>query len=281
MPWNTDIIRSLLLEAGRIALGAKEDLRSEFKRDRSIVTRADKEIEALFTKALERPEAGAFLIGEETVEEKGEPYIARAMEEECFVLDPVDGTAPYAHRLPLWGVSIGRMVHGELVDGAVYLPDMQEMVLSDGPEVIEGTLRGSEWTWRRVGAPHPAFGEYGLISITQGMAKRGRVSLPNPVVTLGTAVVPLVGLLQGRFVAYVGSVKLWDLAGSLPLLLRKGFSVTVCPEGERREVTARVEERTYHLQPDSKYRWSLRSDLLVCYPKDEERLRAGFRSTEE
>jgi len=280
MPWNLEVIRPLLLEAGRIALGAKEDLRSEFKRDHSIVTRADKEIEALFTKALERPDDGVFLIGEETVEEKGEPYLARAMAEECFVLDPVDGTAPYAHHLPLWGVSVGRMVRGELVDGAVYLPDMREMVLSDGAEVLEGRLRGSEWTWKRMGAPRPAFGDYGLISITQGMAKRGRVSLPNPVVTLGTAVVPLVGLLQGRFVAYLGSVKLWDLAGSLPLLLRKGFSVTVCPEGDRREVSARVEDRTYHLETGTRDRWSLRSDLLVCYPADEVRLRAGFRSTE-
>ncbi len=38
--------------------------------------------------------------------------------------------------------------------------------------------------------------------------------------------VPLVGLLRGLFLAYVGSLRLWDLAGSLPLLHRLHFSVT-------------------------------------------------------
>jgi hypothetical protein len=94
------------------------------------------------------------------------------------------------------------------------------------------------------------------------------------------AVVPLVGLLQGKFLAYLGSVKLWDVAGALPLLLRKGFRATVRVDDEIREVTTRFEDRTYCLEPGHRWRWGLRSDLLVCRPDDEARLRTSFTSGE-
>jgi hypothetical protein len=173
------------------------------------------------------------------------------------------------------------MEGGVLTDGAVYLPDMGEMVISEGEKVLQGTRRGGGWDWVELGDTDPRWKPYGLIAITQALAKRGRVMLPNPVMVLGVAVVPLVGMLQGRCLAYLGSVKLWDIAGVLPLLLRKRFSVSVVEKGEIRDVSARVEERTYHLDPGSRKRWALRSDLLVCQRGEELRLRSSFQSGEE
>lgn len=296
MAWDPPQIRELLLEAGAIALGRKRDLRAELKADRSIVTAADREIEALLEHTLADPSAGRYLIGEETVGGRGEEYIRDAFRGECFVVDPIDGTAPYAHGLPVWGISIGRMERGVLTDGAVYLPDMGEMLLSDGGAVLQGVRREGSWQWAPIGATAAAGGVrgasesptgppdggatpddgHGLVSITQVVAKRGKVLLPNVVVVLGTAVVPLVGLIQGRFVAYLGTVKLWDVAGSVPLLLRKGFSITVRVGDDVRHVTERVEEATYRLDPESDRRWSLRSELLVCRPADEARFRVSF-----
>jgi fructose-1,6-bisphosphatase/inositol monophosphatase family enzyme len=281
MPWNKDRIIDLLSEAGAIALRTKKDLGCEVKADRSIVTRADREIEGFLSRELERPEKGAYLIGEETIAAKGEEYIEKALQEECYVVDPIDGTAPYAHQLPNWGVSIGRMQGSVLTDGAVYLPELGEMVLNDGSTVLQGSRAGSQWTWSELEPRGRPVDSYGLLAVTQGIAKRGKVSLPNPVMVLGVAVVPLVGMLQGRFTGYLGSVKLWDIAGVLPLLLMKGFSVTVFPRGERRVVTNRVEEHTYHLRPESQRRWGLRSDLLVCRPEDELRFRSGFTEGEK
>jgi myo-inositol-1(or 4)-monophosphatase len=280
MPWNKETITRLLVEAGEIAARVKRDLRFELKADRSIVTPADKEIEALFARELERPSEGTYLIGEETVEAKGEPYLRAAMEHEAYVVDPIDGTAPFAHQLPNWGISVGRMERGALTDGAVFLPECGggEIVLSEGSAVLQGTRRGSRWDWKELEPARGPLNAYGLIAITQGIAKRGKVMLPNPVMVLGAAVVPLIGLLQERFLAYIGSVKLWDIAGSLPLILRKGFSVTVMESGERREVSERVEARTYHLEPNSPKRWALRSDLVICWPDEESKFRASFRS---
>jgi fructose-1,6-bisphosphatase/inositol monophosphatase family enzyme len=276
MSWNKDDIIALMLEVGEISLRLRRDIRHETKADHSLVTAADREIEGVITRALENPEDGTFIIGEETVAQKGEDYLAEAMRKETFVVDPIDGTVPYAHGLPNWGISIGRMDRGRLVDGAVYLPMFGEMVLSDGDAVLEGSREGENWTWREIGESTPDDDGRRLTAVTQEVAKRGRVELPNPVMVLGAAVVPLVGLLQGRFAAYLGSVRLWDVAGGLPLLLRKGYSITVCPDGERREVSATVDDQVYVLDPNSRQRWKFRTDLLVCHPSDEERFRAAF-----
>lgn len=280
MSWNKNQITDLLEEAAAIAQRTKRDLRCELKTDRSLVTQADKDIEALFSRSLEDPADGRYIIGEETIHKKGESYIEDAFREECYVVDPIDGTAPYAHLLPVWGISVGRMEAGVLTDGAVYLPDMGEMVLSDGDDVLAGVRTRNGWQWGVVEDPPDRVEGYGLLAVTQSVAKRGRVTLPNPVLVLGTAVVPMLGLLHGRFIGYLGSVRLWDVAGALPLLLRKGFSVTVRVGDEIRSVTSRVEDRTYHIGSDSKRRWALRNDLLVCLPQDEERFRVSFTSGE-
>jgi len=177
------------------------------------------------------------------------------------------------------------MEGGVLTDGAVYLPDFGEIFLSDGKEVLvgtqpEGTRKGrtdDPWVWKAVDGPRVQFNAQTPVAVTQALAKRGQIHLPNPVMVLGVAVVPMTGLLLDRFQAFLGSVKLWDVAGALPLLLRRGFSVTVTHEGKPREVTGRVDEDVYSLRPDSKKRWAFCSDLLICDPESQLRLRTSFR----
>ena len=286
MSWDRVEIARLLLEAGILARSKQRGIVYERKSDRSLVTEADRAVEAMLSNALEDVEAGKYIIGEETVFDRGEDYIASAMAAETFVIDPIDGTVPYAHQLPNWGVSLGRMVGGRLLDGAVFLPAIGEIVISDGDDVYEGVREVGDtdpgaWSWRKLDPPSSDREGDRLIAITQAVAKRGRVELPNPLMVVGAAVIPLVGLAQGRFAGYLGSVKLWDIAGALPLVLRQGFSVTVSPGGERREVTTEVNDATYQLGPESRNRWKLQTDLLVVHPHDEARFRAGFVYGEE
>lgn len=279
MSWDRERIIDIIVRAGGVARGLKKELRHELKADQSLVTQADREVEELITGELEDTGSGIYLIGEETVAQKGEDYIASAFREEAYIVDPVDGTSPFAHGMPNWGVSIGRMEAGVLRDGAVFLPDFGEIVMNDGEDVLEGVLEEGRWSWRKLEPAPRETGSSRLIGITQRLAKRGKARVRNPVQVLGAAVVPLVGLLQGRFGGYLGSVKLWDVAGALPNLLRHGFSITVREGDEIRRVTAEVNDHVYHLRPESRRRWSFRSDLLVCRSEDEERLRESF--TEE
>lgn len=276
MSWDRERIFGLLLEGGEIALRSRKNLRREFKQDQSIVTQADREIEALCARRLEDAAAGVYFIGEETVNQKGEDYIQRALREECYVVDPIDGTSPYAHGLPYWGVSIGRMEGGSITDGAIYLPALGEVVLSDGKKVMEGSLENGAWNWRELPAPRREPGTSGLVAITQAVAKRGKVLLKNPVLVVGAAVVPLAGLVQGRILAYLGSVRLWDVAGALALVQRFDFSVTVREGSEIRRVGAGVNDHVYRLEPGTRGRWFFRSDLLICYPEDEQKMRKAL-----
>jgi hypothetical protein len=170
------------------------------------------------------------------------------------------------------------MVGGVLVEGAVFLPDYGELVLSTERGIEEGKLQNGAWIWRELRPPPRPVGDSGLVAVTQSLAKWGKVRLKNPVQVLGCAVVPLIGLLQGRFVAYLGSVKLWDAAGALPLVLRAGFTASVGVDGEVRRVGPRVDERIYMLAPGGGERWSFRADLLITYPEDEERMRTAMAS---
>jgi len=285
MAWQKETLIDLLLEAGAIAVCERRELRFEEKPDRSIVTAADHAIEKLFISALEAPERGTYLIGEETVATKGESYLEAAMRGETYVVDPIDGTSPYAHRLPNWGISVGRMEAGALTDGAVYLPDCHEIFISEGRAVlhgrqVEGSLtepRSGRWEWQEIDGPRLEWNPHTPVAITQALAKKGQVDLPNPVMVLGVAVVPMTGLLDGRFLAFLGSVKLWDVAGALPLLLRRGFQATVVKDGKVEEVTAWVDERAYRLEPGSRKRWAFHSDLLICDPGARSRFRGSFR----
>ena len=277
MSWELDRVVGLMTEAAAIAREARKGLRRELKSDRSLVTQADRGIETLFADALERPSEGTYFIGEETLATKGEDYIRAALSaDETFIVDPIDGTIPYALGLPNWGVSIGRMVAGEIVDGAVYLVDYNELVISQGDTLLEGRFEGGDWSWRELPQPEPSSMQLAPVALTQVVAKRGHVDLPHPAMVLGAAVVPVVGLAQGRFAAYLGSVKLWDIAGALPLALRAGFRGSVVVDGKERPLTPRVSSDTYHLDPQDRKRWALRSNLLLCRPDDEERMRAAF-----
>ncbi|MCH2367456.1 MAG: hypothetical protein MK554_09620, partial [Planctomycetes bacterium] len=210
---------------------------------------------------------------------KGEDYVQAALAGETWVVDPIDGTAPFAHFLPNWGVSVGYMKEGSLLHGGVYLPDYGELIISSGDEdftVTEGKEEGGEWSWRELSfPPRPPDGR-GLVAITQALAKRGQCLLPNPVMALGAAVVPLLGLLQGRFLSYLGSVKLWDAAGALPILLRLGFEASLELDGEIVPVTTAVDDGTYELSVDSPRRWYFRSSLLIHHPGDGELMRSSL-----
>ncbi len=271
-PWDRQRITDLLLQAGEFALDHRRNLERELKADNSIVTQADRDIEALFAGALERPEEGVYLIGEETIADRGEEYIERALAGTTYVIDPVDGTAPYSHGLPGWGISVGRIEAGVLTDGAVFLPEIGggEIVISDGDDVVEGTRRRGSWEWQPLDAQRSEETRGTLIAISQDIARTGKLPLPNPVQALGSAVVPLVGLLQGRFLAYVGSLKLWDVAGCLPLLVRHRYSISRFQrgvsgeDGRPRDVGPEVDARCYVLDPGAPSRWKVRGDLLVA-----------------
>lgn len=264
--WNRKEICALLLESGEVALKNYETRSWKFKSDRSLITAADKEIENLLAVHFDRPDDSVYMIGEETVGTKGEEYIASALSETAWVVDPIDGTAPYAHHIPTWGISIGFMQKARLQEGAVFLPATGEMFISEGKDVlfaktetVKGRIKISGFS--KLEVKKLPFNDGGMVSISQTLAKRGAIELRNPVQAVCCTVISGVYLVMGRYMAYIGTVNLWDIAGILPIVYKCGFKGNLL-SGE--EITLKVDERLYNLSPNDPRRWRLKDHMILA-----------------
>jgi myo-inositol-1(or 4)-monophosphatase len=273
--WDRDAVAELLVDCARIALDHYERPRRELKPDRSLVTDADRAVEQRMADSLDDPADGSWMIGEETIARRDEDYVAAAFEGTAWVVDPIDGTAPYAHHVPTWGISIGFMRSGVLEEGAIILPTTGELFVSDGPAVYSGTSSAREgWDYAGLAplAVRPrAMDDGGMVCLDQKTVRGMLIRRPNPVQALCCAVMPLAYLCIGRYAAYVGRVKLWDAAGGLPLLLKCGFVARTLGGGR---LDGCVDERHWHLAPADPGRWLMR-DPVVFAPDEDSARRAG------
>ena len=101
--WKVPVITEVLAECAEIALRHYHAPSVALKSDRSLVTQADHEVEAHFASRLDDPHRGSFVIGEETIHSRSAEYVDEAMKGIAWIVDPIDGTAPYAHHIPTWG----------------------------------------------------------------------------------------------------------------------------------------------------------------------------------
>lgn len=87
-----------------------------------LVTEADEAAERRLSAELSARYPKALILGEEAA--AADPgLLTRMLEAElCFVLDPVDGTANFAGGVPLFGVMLAAVHHGETIAGWIHDP---------------------------------------------------------------------------------------------------------------------------------------------------------------
>ncbi len=86
----------------------------------NLVTEADLESEKLIVTRIQQRFPAHSILAEEK-------HSDASVGEVCWVIDPLDGTTNYAHGFPIFTVSIGLQVAGELRWGAVYSPVSGEL----------------------------------------------------------------------------------------------------------------------------------------------------------
>ena len=117
-----DIAVSLAREAGAITLRHfNSETSVERKIDGSFVTAADREAEAFLRAQIRERFPADGILGEEEGETPGSSG-------RRWILDPIDGTYSFVHRVPLYGVLIGIEQEGEPLVGVVYIPALGDMV---------------------------------------------------------------------------------------------------------------------------------------------------------
>ena len=108
--------------AGRRTLAYfQTGVRAERKADRTPVTVADREAEAILRERIGRTYPDHAILGEEMGETPGSAPIR-------WIVDPIDGTKTFVAGVPFYGVLVGVEVHGQPRVGVVYLPALDEMV---------------------------------------------------------------------------------------------------------------------------------------------------------
>ena len=109
-------------QAGRLTLDyySRKSLQVFSKRDATPVTEADRKAEELIRAAITAryPEDG--LLGEEFDERP-------SANNRRWIIDPIDGTKAFIHRVPLYGVLIALEVDGLLKLGVVHFPALGEL----------------------------------------------------------------------------------------------------------------------------------------------------------
>lgn len=172
-----------------------------------------------------RPDDG--ILGEEGGERLGSSGVR-------WVVDPLDGTTNYLYGIPLWSVSVGAEVAGQVVAGAVCAPEMGTTFLARrGGGAWEESAGGR----RGLRASGAAELSQSLLSTGFGYDSEQRRRQAQALVSvaprvrdvrrLGSAAIDLCWVASGRTDAYVESrLNPWDVAAGA-LIAREAGAVVI------------------------------------------------------
>ncbi|WP_169053168.1 inositol monophosphatase family protein [Falsirhodobacter xinxiangensis] len=217
--------RIVLPRFGTLAAG---EIRAKTAID-DLVTVADLEAEVALADGLRRLFPGCAVIGEESAT----PDFDYDSPELLFVIDPVDGTWPFAHGLPIFGVMTAVLSHGRTVGGLIHYPVTRDtLVVAAGEGVYH--LRADGVSTRLPTLPQEARMVTGLIPLSL-YKSQGRMELLRAFGDLSRIVTIQCSAHEYRMLAedqadfcISTGLKPWDHhTGQLMLTELGGFAATV------------------------------------------------------
>lgn len=207
----------------REGFGKPLDMRSK-EGMHNLVTQFDLLAENAIVESLRRATPEASIMAEESGSSKGSSDLT-------WVIDPLDGTVNFAHKIPIFCVSIAAVRNGEILCGVVYNPLTNECFTAARGQGAH--LNGSAVCVSETPVLHDAIlvtgfpynvAENPLRCIDQFAAVVGK---GLPVRRLGSAALDLAYTAAGRFDAFWESIlQPWDMAAGVLLVQEAGGRVT-------------------------------------------------------
>ena len=102
-----------------------EEFEIESKNDKGdLVTNFDYEVENFIINKINREYPNFTIVSEEynNIEE---------LSDNCFTIDPIDGTINFANNIPLWGIQVACIKNNKTVAAVIYLVKLNEMFYAD------------------------------------------------------------------------------------------------------------------------------------------------------
>jgi myo-inositol-1(or 4)-monophosphatase len=221
-------VTRLIRDAGALALRyftREIAFAAEAKGPQDWVSAADRAVEALIRRELERAFPGDAMQGEETGG-------AADGEERLWVVDPIDGTLNFVHGVRYWCVSIAYVENGRRRLGAIYDPTQDELYVaaSGGGATLNGApIRVSGCT--TLDTALVASGYVPRHGLDVHLALRRRLFETGAAVKdMGAGALMLAHVAAGRYDAFVEPhMHPWDALAGLALIEEAGGRVAPYP----------------------------------------------------
>jgi len=213
-------VLSCVKTAGKIALEEQQGIsfsEREYKRDDSVVTRADRAVEKFLFEQIVALYPEANILTEETIRSHD------ATKKYTFAIDPIDGTDVYSQGMPGWCISIG-LLDGQLapIGGLVFSPGLELLVFADvGTRV---TLNGVELPL--LNSPESISGRTNIMVSSRIHRHVNLSGYVGKTRSIGSAALHLCFPLIYQGVSGAvedAGVHIWDIAGAHAINLAQGF----------------------------------------------------------
>ena len=236
-PSNFSVIDSFekaARKAGKILIsdfGEIENFQIKTKEVGDFVTSVDIKVEKILLNTLQEIYPNASYITEESNEIKGD--------QETIVIDPIDGTSNFINGIPAVGIVIGRVYKGEITDGIIFNPILDEFYwASKGSgawcnnkkinvsknDKIENCLIGTS-------VPHANRGYQNYLKEIDNIAKNC-----SGLRSTGSAAIDLAYVASGKTGAFwQRNLNLWDICSGIILVQEAGGMVTQ-PNGNQWQI---------------------------------------------
>lgn len=185
---------------------------TNLKEDYSVVTEADLSADHLITQSLEKEFPNDYLISEELHPSVGD------IDAPVWVVDPLDGTTNFSLGLPIWGVSIARIVDGWPSIAVIYFPFLDELYTAQ--QGHGGFLNGDQL---HTVPPIPGKKKNSFFSCCTRTHQKYDVSIRYKTRILGSACYTLCAVARGMAaVGFEATPKIWDIAGGWIIITEAG-----------------------------------------------------------
>ncbi len=197
-----------------------------------LVSEADRESEVAITQYLRREHPEFWVLGEEeSFIKHGFGPVEVLRHSGVWLVDPLDGTTNYVHRLPFFCVSIGLMFQNEMQVGVIDVPVLKKVYWAAkdrGAFVNDEPIRVSEHDKLRESLLATGFSNYNQGALKTQLEIFGDlVGEARGIRRAGSAAMDLCWVAEGVFDGYwEGNLKPWDTAAGALIVKEAGGIVT-------------------------------------------------------
>jgi myo-inositol-1(or 4)-monophosphatase len=206
----------LAIETGKHLLEffSPSGIHTNLKEDYSVVTEADLSADELIARSIKHTYPMDSLISEESLPTMGESGGA------VWVVDPLDGSTNFSLGMPIWGVSIARLVDGWPSIGAVYFPVLDELFTAQ--KGLGAYLNGE-----KIASQPPVPGQpNSFFSCCTRTHRQYDVSIRYKTRILGSACYTFCAIARGMaVVGFETTPKIWDVSASWLIVKEAGGAI--------------------------------------------------------